>query len=130
MLHAKQILEKQIMAYVDVAPNSNEINSSLIIFTRKHITGSFFPKMKELCFRHHMSMRIGHVDNNCFSESENSDLTRDTAGPKQNHKLHVATDATTNHMKKVFICKANVSIVIVCNLIKILLMIQASINAK
>ena len=118
------------MVYADLAFKSNGINSSLMIFTKKCVKESFFLKMKHLCFRHHMSMRIGHVDNNCFSESEHSDLTRDTAGPKQNHKLHVATDATTNHMKKVFICKANVSIVIVCNLIKILLMIQASINAK
>ena len=88
------------MAYVDLASKSNQINSSLIIFTKKQITSSFFPKMKHLCFRYCMSMRIGHIDNNCFSELENSALARDTADPKPNNKLHVATDTTMNHVKK------------------------------
>ena len=88
------------MACMDLASKSNQINPSLIIFTKKHITGSFSPKMKHLCFRHCMRMRMGHADNNCFNESENSALARDTAGPKSSNKLHVAADATTSHAKK------------------------------
>ena len=88
------------MAYVDLALKSNEINSSLVVFTKKHITGSFFPKMKHLYFRHCMNLRMGHVDNDCFSESESSALARDTASPKPNHKLRVAANATMSHVKK------------------------------
>ena len=45
-------------------------------------------------------MRMGHVDNNCFSKSENLALARNTGGPKPNHKLHVASDTTINYFKK------------------------------
>ena len=73
---------------------------------------------------------MGHIDNNFFSESENSALTRDIVGPKPNHMLHVAADATTNHVKRALMCKANASIVIISSLIKFLLAIQASSNAN
>jgi len=43
---------------------------------------------------------MGYVDNNCFSESENSALSRDTNGPKSNHSLHVSGDTIVMHAKK------------------------------
>ena len=92
--------KSKLIAYLQLASESNEISLSLITFTRTYAFGSFFPKLQYLCFRQCMHLRMGHIDHNCFAESENSALSRDSAGPKSNHKLHIAADATINHIKK------------------------------
>ena len=60
----------------------------------------FFPKLKYLSFLHCACLRVVHVDKKFFSESENSALSWDVKGPKSNFELHVAADATINHVKK------------------------------
>ena len=90
----------KLLAYLEIASESDEITSSLTTFTRTHMFGSFFTKLECLCFRHYMHLKMGQIDQNCFSEFENSALSRDKSGPKSNHKLHVAINATTNHIKK------------------------------
>ena len=92
--------KNKLIACIELVSESDEINPSLISFTRTCIFCSFFTKLKYLCFRHYMHLKMGQIDHNCFTESENSDLSRDRTGPKSNHKLHVAADATINHIKK------------------------------
>lgn len=89
--------------YVCESEKNNKINSQLILFTRNCILGSFMPSMDRLCFRHFKYSSMGCIDNNCFVESENSALSRDNAGPKSNHRLHVATDAIIGHTRKRFV---------------------------
>ena len=91
--------KNKLMAYVEMALNSKEINSTLLTCAKVHTTGSFPPKLKFLFFRHCVHLRMGCIDHNCFTESENSALLRDISGLKPNCKLHVAADATINHVK-------------------------------
>ena len=89
----------KLIAYVDIASESNETNFMLLTSTKVHVKGSFFPKLKCSSFRNCVHLGMGYIDIDCFTESENSDLSRDAAGPKSNHKLYAAADATINHVK-------------------------------
>lgn len=91
---------QKLLACINTMAKNDCINQQLILKTRIYLLGSFYPSLDRLCFRHYMHLGMGFIDNNCFTESENSALSRDTSGPKSNHKLHVAGDAIMMHTKK------------------------------
>ena len=77
----------------------NIVNPQLILFTKTYVAGSFFLVQIDF-FRNFMNLRMGHIDNNCFVESENSAMSRDPNGPKSNHRFYESCDAIVGHIKK------------------------------
>ena len=90
----------KLKAYVAEQSNSGKVKFNLIIFTKTCLSGSFFPSLHRLCFRNFIHLQMGFIDNNCFAESENSALSRDTNGPRSNHRLHVSCDMIIGHTNK------------------------------
>ena len=91
---------KNLQAYVDIKSKENSASNNLILLTRNCMLGSFLPQLHRLCFRHCKNQKAGFIDNNFFSESENSALSRDSLGPRSNHKLHVSCDTIMQNSKK------------------------------
>ena len=76
------------------------VNLNLVLFARTYLCGSFILSLYRISFRHYLYKRMGFIDNNYFSESENSALSRNSSGPKSNNKLYVSGDKIMNHQKK------------------------------
>ena len=79
------------------------MTSSLASFTLNYLSSSFVLRLYGLCFRHYENLGMSDVTNNCFAESENLALARDSGGPKSSHKLHISLDAINNHMENVYL---------------------------
>jgi hypothetical protein len=92
----------KLWSFISQARADNVVCLDLINETERFIQESFKPDLPVLCLRHYLKVHWGHVDENCFAESENSALKRDIYGPKANNKLHVAGDATIMHTDKRF----------------------------
>ena len=58
----------------------------LVHFTENYLITAFYPLLDTLSFRHYMYTPYGWVGDNCFSESSNSQLSRDPCGPKVSFK--------------------------------------------
>ena len=68
--------------YPDLPSYGYDVNLSLIKFTKKFLTKSFFPNLPLLCNHRFMHLPYGDTAANSFSESENSSLKRSTVGSK------------------------------------------------
>ena len=62
--------------------NQGKISKDLIGWTWEYLTTKFEHRLPLLCNRHFMYVLCGYVADNCFTESENSSISRDTLGPK------------------------------------------------
>ena len=76
--------------------------SKVLDFTSEFLTTSFEHRLPRLSHRHFMFKFMGWVSDNCFTESENSAIARDTFGPKPSHKLHISADTTLQHTDERF----------------------------
>lgn len=69
------------------------ISTPLLDFTMSFLTTKFENKLTLLCNRHFMYSYSGNVSDNCFTESENSRLGRDSMGPKPAYELSTSVGA-------------------------------------
>ena len=83
----------KLSAHVKIKSGDQNMNPNLVLFTRNYLCGSFQLSLHRLCFRHFFHKGMVLIDNNFFRESENSALSRDSSGPKSNHRLHVSGGA-------------------------------------
>ena len=72
--------------------SNDVISSGLLDFTAKFIRTTFEDLLPSIAHHNFMYKYCGWVSDNCFTESENSTLARDTFGPKPTNKLHVSGD--------------------------------------
>lgn len=78
------------------------VNKMLIDSTADFIDTSFKNDLPIFCLRHYLTTVGGWVDQNCFTESENSALKNDVCGPKAHNKLHTSANATIEHTNRRF----------------------------
>jgi hypothetical protein len=91
---------KKLKHFVVIKKGKDIISESLLHETLLFIDTKFIPSLPLLSMRQYKSVYNACTKNNCFTESDNSSLKRDQSGPKANHKLHTACDATILHTKK------------------------------
>ena len=78
------------------------VHMKLLDFTTEFLRTGFVDRLPMMCHRHFKFNYCGWVDENCFTESENSALARDPLGPKPRYRLHVSADAIIQHTDERF----------------------------
>ena len=86
--------------YLEEIEKAGKVSAALLDFTRTFIKDSFAPVLPLLCFRGYTDIYCGDVNENCFVESDNSSLKRDSAGPTANAKLAMSAHAIKTHTDK------------------------------
>ena len=89
-----------LIAHIEDARRDELINKPQYEFTKDFVTEKFQHNLSKLCFRHYKNKILGHISHNCFTESENSALEIDVAGPRPKFRLHVAADCIVNHQDR------------------------------
>ena len=87
----------KMSSYLITCANDSKLNVNLVAFTKQFVMNSFKPVLGLLCQRHFNDIYCGNVDQNCFTESDNSSLKRDPTGPQANAKLPSSAQAILNH---------------------------------
>lgn len=73
------------------------VSKNLIKWTEEFLTTKLIIYLPKLCYRYSKAYLMGGVGDNCFTESENSTLSRDSCGPKPLYKVHSSTEKIKNH---------------------------------
>lgn len=90
---------EQLSMFIDVSEEEG-VNRSLVTATRKFIRESFKPYLPLLCQRHFNDIYCGNVNENCFTESDNASMKKDSMGPEANSQLHISTSAIVGHTER------------------------------
>jgi len=90
---------EQLSLFIDLSEKEG-VNKSLITATRQFIRESFKPYLPLLCQRHFNDIYCGNTNENCFTESDNASMKKDSMGPKSNSRLHCSTSAIVGHTER------------------------------
>lgn len=88
--------------YLDEVEKEGKVTPSLIHATRTFLKESFKPVLRLLCFRDYVHIYCGDVNENCFTESDNSSIKRDPMGPAANSKLYNSAQTIIQHTGRRF----------------------------
>ena len=86
--------------YIDQTDTEGVVSPGLLAFTRTFLRESFTEALPLLCFRHYKDIYCGDVNENCFTESDNSSLKRDHMGPSANANLCSSAASITKHTNR------------------------------
>jgi hypothetical protein len=89
----------KLQRYINNARTAGKVSKHLIQFTDAYLR-DFIADLASLCLPQYVDVFCGSVNENCFTESENSCLKNNPCGPKANNKLNTSVDATITHTQE------------------------------
>ena len=93
---------QKLKKVLDFEKNAGKISKGLIGWTWEFLTTKFEHRLPYLSLQNYLYTLQGSVADNCFTESENSAISRDPFGPKPLYRLHVSCDTLIQHINERF----------------------------
>ncbi len=91
---------EKLQQFVLQAEADTNLTKALVTYTAQFLRESFQPLLRLLCQCYYQDVFCGDVNANCFVESDNASLKKDSMKPNANSKLYVSCKNICDHTKR------------------------------